>query len=157
MNPVEALRACKYLYLHELSEPEENQLRLVLYEAKIGAAASQATLDAEPNSEIRCLLSESKSIEHGPGCKIFEINWSSYIAYSVLNESYALPEPDTSVGTGRLFVKYTKSVYLDYLSRVTFADSTFPGPFKHWAVYCLNHCVDVASTADPTIEVKHAA
>jgi hypothetical protein len=103
------------------------------------------------------MLSESKGIEHGPGCRVFEINWESYVGYSVLDESYALPEPKSSEGTGRLFVEYTKSVYLDYLTRVTFADSTYPGPFKHWGVYCLNHCIDVASTAVPTIEVKNAA
>lgn len=157
MNPVEELRTCQYLYLHAISEPEENEVRLILHEARSGGAPSQAVLDAEPNPQIRKVLSESRAIEHGPGCRVFEVHWESYIAYSVQDESFARPEPATSVGAGRLFVEYTKSEYLDYLSRVTIANHDYPGPFKHWAINCLNHCVDVASTMEPAIEVRHAA
>lgn len=156
MNPVEELLACKYLYLHEIVEPEENGLRLIVREAQIGEPPTQAVLDAESNPEIRRMLSESRGIEHRPGCKVFEIYWPNYVGYSVRDESYALPEPDTSEGTGRLFVEYTRSLYLEYLSRATFADSDYPGPFKHWALYCQNHCVDVASTKEPTIEVRYS-
>ncbi len=157
MTPIEAIRGCKYLYLHHIGEPEENTLRLVIHEARVGGPPTKEALSRELLPEIQKMLAETRSIEHGPGCKVFEILWTSYVGYSVLNESYDLPEPATSKGEGKLFVEYTSSVFLEYLSRATFASSDYPGPFKHWAVYCLNHSVDVASTQEPRIVVTTAA
>ena len=156
MNPIKTIRACQYLYLHHIGEPEENTLRLVLHEARLGSSPSEDRLNAETSPGLRKILSESRAIEHGPGCKIFEVVWDTYIGYSVLNESYASPEPETSQGEGRLFVEYTTSVFLDYLSRATFASTDYPGPFKHRAVYCLNHSVDIASTREPKIVISTA-
>lgn len=81
--------------------------------------------------------------------------WSSYIGYSVENESYVLPEPKESVGEGRLMVVFTESVYLSYLSKATLASADYPGSFKHWALCCLNHIVKVASVEEPVITVSH--
>ena len=153
-SPVESIRECKYLFMHAVSEPEENALRVVLYEAKVGGPPTPKQLEAEPLLSVRELLSNSKAIEHGPGCRVFELVWPSYIGYSVENESYSSQEPPESMGTGRLLVEFTQSVYLSYLSRTTFASSDYPGPFKHWAMYCLNHVVNVASVEEPSITVS---
>jgi hypothetical protein len=147
---------CTYLYLHSIGEPDDGGLRLIVHEARVGGPPSGEELAAEALPELRTILAGSKVIEHGPGCKVFEITWGRYIAYAVENESYALPEPKGSIGTGRLFVEYTKSVYLDYLSKVSFASADYPGPFKHWAVLCLDHIVNVVSTSEPKIKVTHA-
>ena len=158
MSPlVEAIRACKYLYLHSLSEPEENSLRVVLHEAKVGGPPTAEQLAEESLPEVRALLAGSKAIVHGPGCQVFELVWTSYVGYSVENESYALPEPKESVGEGRLLVVYTESVYLSYLAKATFTSADYPGSFKHWALCCLNHVVNVASVEEPAITVSHGA
>ena len=152
---VGAIRACKYLYLHSVSEPEENSLRVVLHEAKVGGPPTAEQLAQEALPSVRELLAGSNAIVHGPGCQVFELVWPSYIGYSVENESYALPEPEESVGEGRLIVVYTESVYLRYLSKATLASADYPGPFKHWALCCLNHIVNVASVEEPAIMVSH--
>ena len=129
-------------------------LRIVLHEAQVGAPPSEEQMMGEP-SEIRNLLSGTKSIAHLPGCRVFELVWPDYIGYSVVNESYGSLEPTESIGEGQLLKTFTKSVYLDYLAQATFASSDFPGPFKHWAIYCLDHIVNVASTEEPIIHVTN--
>lgn len=152
-SPVEALRSCKYLFLDSITESEGEGLSLILHEASIGLPPASDTIAQEPMPEIRKMLAESNTIVHGPGCKVFSLRWRRYIGYSVENESYALPEPLSSQGEGRLLVEFTSSVYLSYLKQVTFAAADFPGPFKHWAVYCLDHVVNVASQDAPDVHV----
>jgi hypothetical protein len=147
---------CKYLFLHSIGEPDEGGLRLIVHEARVGGPPTAEELAAETLSAVRTILEGARAIEHGPGCDVFEIAWDQYIAYAVDNESYALPEPKESIGTGRVFIEYTKSAYLDYLAKVSFASEDYPGPFKHWKLLCLDHIVNVVSTNEPTIKVTRA-
>jgi hypothetical protein len=156
-SPVEALRSCKYLFLHSIAEAEGEGLVLVLHEAACGGPSAIDTIAQEPMPEVRKILAESTAIVHGPGCRVFSLRWSRYIGYSVENESYALPEPESSSSQGRLPVEFTSSVYLSYLKQVTFAGDDYPGPFKHWAVYCLDHIVNVASQDHPEVHVAAGA
>lgn len=149
---ITALNSCKYLYLNAIGEPTDNALRIVLAEAVSGRTLKEEDLSEHP-PEIRSLLASagSAAIESGPGCRIFELVWPSYIGYSVRNESFSLPETDE--GVGQLFVQYEKSKYLDFIASATFADSEHPGPFRHWAIYCLNHSLDIVSMDDPIVEI----
>ncbi|HVK53935.1 MAG TPA: hypothetical protein VM532_02795 [Burkholderiales bacterium] len=156
-SEINALQACKYLYLHSIAESDEGGIRLIVHEATSSGPVDHGILAAETQPEVRKLLAQCSAIVHGPGCKVFTITWATYIGYSVENESYALPEPPTSVSVGRLFIEYTKSVYLEYLAKRSFASAEYPGPFKHWAVHCLDHIINVASTEQPTIEVGNYA
>ncbi|HXY05537.1 MAG TPA: hypothetical protein VEI05_03240 [Burkholderiaceae bacterium] len=150
--------ACKHLYLRLLEEPEANALRLIIEEV-----SGTDLLDAAPAEAVSFdqtdVLSAQRG-EHGQGGRIFEVNWRSYIAYSVRNESYARTEPKGN-GKGRVFIKHTRSSYLDYLSVATLASDLFPAifprPIGHWAIYCLNHAVDVASIYEPEVTVRSGA
>lgn len=153
---VAAIQACKYLYLHSITEPEDNTLRVILLEAGVGSLPDEQQLAAEPMPEVRELQNSWGAIDHTPGCQVFELTWPSYVGYSVENESFAVEEPTDSIGEGRLMVEYTRSVYLSYLSKATFASEDYPGPFKHWAFYCLNHTVNVASVDSPHIVASMA-
>jgi len=150
---IEAIRSAKYLYMGSISEPRDNCLRLVILEATSDVLPGQAT-GADEAMDLPGPFSAARPILHGPGCRIFEIVWESYIGYAVQNESFHVSEPKESEGEGRLFVRYKKSTYLDYLAKVTFASADFPGPFVHWGIYCLNHTIDVASMADPKITIS---
>ena len=150
-SPIQAIQSCRYLFLHSISESEEEPLRIVLHEVRVGESPSEEVLAEEALPEVREILSKSRSIVHGPGCQVFELVWSRYIGYSVENESYATAEPIESVGEGQLLKVYTKSVYLEYLAKATFATAEYPGPFKHWAIFCLDHIVNVAATEEPII------
>jgi hypothetical protein len=147
---------CKYLYLASISEPAEGGLKLVIQEARAGGKPSAAVLSNELLPELKEILSKSSAIEHGPGCKVFEIYWSRYIAYSVENESYALSQSPEDKSQGRLFKLYETSAYLEYLEKVSFASADYPRPYKHWGVICLDHIVNVASTEEPVINARDA-
>ena len=42
---------------------------------------------------------------------------------------------------------YTRSQFLDYISRATLATLEYPGPFLHYGLPTDNHVVEVASTS----------
>lgn len=147
---------CKYLYLDRLFEPAENQLTVRILEATSGGQIQHGLLDSEPFKPLKDVLAGATAIEHRAGCRIFELTWRSYVGYSVLNESFAVPEPETSTREGHLFVEYTSSVYLDYLKRASWACADFPGPYRHWAALCLNHIIDVASVDEPVVAISIA-
>lgn len=69
-------------------------------------------------------------MEHIAGCRIFVVDWSHYVAYSVRNESYVATD-EYEVFEGPNFVKYTKSRYLDFVEQATFASDSHPGPMTH--------------------------
>ena len=150
--------ACKHLYLRLIEEPEVNSLRLIVEEV-----SGSDLLDADANGPASLPKengASARGAEPGPDGRVFEINWRSYIAYCVRNESYARSEPKGN-GKGRVFVKHTRSSYLDYLSVATLASDLFPAifprPIGHWAIFCLNHAVDVASIYEPEITVRASA
>ncbi|MEK6318967.1 MAG: hypothetical protein V4807_31520 [Burkholderia gladioli] len=148
---------CRYLYLRGIGQLDDGTLRLVLLEATEGGAVDLAKLGFDSPPELTDILKGARAIEHLPGCRIFDIRWSSYIAYSVVNESYASGEPETSDGSGKLFREYVRSEYLNYMRKASWACDDHPGPYRHWAAYCLNHVVDVASPSEPEITVEIAA
>ena len=149
-DPITAIRTCSDLFLQSVSEPDYNEVQVVLLEGRLGRGATPEEIEENP------MLAKARLVEHGPGCQIFVLSWPIYVAYAVENESYANPEPESSVGErGRISV-FTQSLYLDHLSRATRASANHPGPFKHWAMYCANHVVNVASTEEPEITVSLA-
>lgn len=149
--------ACKHLYLRLLEEPEANALRLIIEEVSGNDLLDADTTDP---ASSRSLGASPRSMERGQVGRVFEISWRSYIAYSVRNESYARAEPKGN-GKGRVFIKHTRSSYLEYLSVSTLASDLFPAifprPIGHWAIYCLNHAIDVASIYEPEIAVRNSA
>jgi len=155
-EPSLLIDACKYLYLVSITEPDDGGLRIVVQEARAGGAPAASVLADETLPELKAILSQSSVIQHGPGCKVFELYWSSYIGYAVENESYAQNHPYDVRSKGRLLVEYSKSVYLEYLSKASFASSDYPGAYKHWAVLCLDHIVNVASITEPRITANEA-
>jgi len=148
------IRSCEYLYLGSLTEPSVNTIRIVLLEAKAGSPVDAEKVARDYNlPELQSILAESRNIEHSSGCSRFELVWENYIAYSIVNESYSNGEPDTSVAVGarRLFAEYARSQYLDYLAKASFASADYPGPYRHWAIYCQDHTIDIASQVEPVI------
>lgn len=82
--------------------------------------------------------------------RVFEVVWSRYVAYSVLNESYASVDISEQY-EGHRFRVYSQSHFIDYVSRASFATAQYPGPTEHYAVVCENHVVDVISVAAPIV------
>jgi hypothetical protein len=149
----DSLNSVKYLFLRELSEPRDNSLRLIVEEAVDNRSAPPSTRSDIPG--LAEILKESWPIESVEGCKTFELSWARYAAYLVTEEligsggSY-----DDEVYTGRLLRVYTKSHFLDYLSRDTGGHTE---PVQHYKLICLNHLIDVGSYAPPDIRLMGSA
>jgi len=150
-SAIDALRSCEYLYLGAISEPGSNDLCIEVLEARVGEAATEADVADEQDERLRSLLLGSSPIEHFDDCRTFSLYWSTYICYGVVNESYSSGEPETRKGKGRLLVEYENSNFLDYLAVATFATEDYPGPYRHWAIQCLNRTIDVASQVQPVV------
>ena len=145
----EELNSCEYLFLRTISEPADNQLRLIIAEASPGGEVSVETRNALGLPDT--LLRDARVIESTAGDRLFELTWSSYIAYSVRDESFVSADDYEILESGRLVCLYAKSHFLDYISKATFASAVYPGPYRHIGINCQNHIVDVISTADPEI------
>jgi hypothetical protein len=103
---------CEYLFLTEIQELGCNRLRLIVHEGKPSGKP-------ETVSVAGSLIPDCTPIRITPDSVGFEVEWLHYVAYAVLNESYA-SYPDASQSyTGRRFRLYTKSHFRDYLVRLT--------------------------------------
>ena len=146
---ISVLNQAKYLCLRQISEPEENSLRLVVEEAIADRTETVSTPDpTSPLGEIRKGASPIKSVE---GCRAFELQWSRYVAYLVTEEGVGSGRSDEDeVYTGKLFRVYTKSHFLDHLARDTGGHFE---PILHYKLICQNHLIDVASYSPPEVRL----
>jgi hypothetical protein len=126
-----------------IGEPRNNDLRVVVLEAK-------------PASEpVQTVLGLATPIAPDETCRAYEIVWSGYVAYSVRNESYFRAEAGEALGGPPLAVR-TASAYLAYVRASTFATDDYPGVLTHWRLYLEWHCLDVVSVDPPEIRLMSA-
>jgi hypothetical protein len=139
--------SCYTIFVREISEPEENILRLVLQEAEKGPETASHNIGGT-------VIENLHPVEPTDRSRTFELKWKQYIAYSVRNESFASPDDDSAVrASGRLFRTYLKSHFLDFVSRATIASEQYPGRSTHFCVASECHVIDVISTQPPEIQI----
>jgi hypothetical protein len=150
---ISLLNQAEYLYLRNISEPEDNSLRLVVYEAIADPSATGSMQDpTSPFAEIR---KRARPIKSTHKCKAFELQWRRYAAYLVTEEcagsggSY-----EGEVYTGKLLRVYAKSHFLNHLSCDT---GGHIGPILHYKLVCQNHLIDVASYSPPEVRLLSTA
>ena len=142
MNIMEELNSHKYLYLDKLFEESDLELCILVDEAKV---QSDEPADLENASLYAAIVSDST-------CRKYKIIFENYIAYSVRNESYTVPD-DEEEFTGSLYRVYAKSRFLDYVAASTVGVEHVAGAYKHYGIVCLNHVIDVAGSREPSIEI----
>jgi hypothetical protein len=133
------------VFLESLHEPEDNALLLKIAEAKEIAAEKHDLIIGSHT------LSDLTPIRVTPDSRRFQLFWESYVAYSVRNESFALADKNDPEFRG-VFVERSTSTYLRFIEETTFATSVFQKPMRHWQVNCQNHCIDVVSFDEPSVE-----
>ena len=69
----DALNSARYLYLRELSEPQDNALRLVVQEAIVNPAGSVRSYPELP--ELEKISKGALPIESTDECRTFELVW----------------------------------------------------------------------------------
>ncbi|MBA0280961.1 hypothetical protein D7Y44_10145 [Stenotrophomonas maltophilia] len=137
-----ALDSREYLFLTDIGEPEANCLRLVIEEGQVKGEPRPVDLGNGRSIEgVRAIEITSHS-------QRFKLVWNAYISYAVHNESYQSWD-DSEAWSGNLFRRYSRSKFLDYLERATFADTRYPGPFMHYQVICQDHVIDIAALQPP--------
>jgi len=144
---ISLLNQAKYLFLRHISEPEDNSLRLVVEEAMTDRSDTGPVRDpASPFAEI---LKGALPIKSTNQCRTFELYWSRYVAYLVTEEVVGSGgDYEGDIYTGKLFRVYTKSHFLDHLSRDT---GDHFEPILHYKLLCQNHLIDVASCGPPEV------
>lgn len=143
MNLFSQINQHRYLFLTQISEPQDNALILLLKEAR-----ADGPLETIKIGEVE--LSNFQPIEVTTENSIYEVTFDNYIAYSVRNECYTMMDSDEK-SEGRLMCIYSKSKFLDYVKASTCARDDYPGPYQHYGFNCLNHIVDVVSVDPPKI------
>ena len=135
---------CKYPFLNEISELGHNKIRLLIEE---GLPAGEET-SVEVGDAI---ISGCTPITVTDESRAFELSWDSYVAYSVRNESFVTVDAEEFY-EGARFRRYSKSHFIEYVLKATFACTEYPGPTQHYEVVCEHHIVDVVSVAAPRIK-----
>lgn len=138
--------SCYTIIVRQICEPRENVLQVIVQEAAV---------NHEPVSIHvgEAVIQDLKRIESTESSRVFQLTWDKYIAYSVRNESFVTLDESEIVASGRLLRIYSKSTFLEYVSRATFAKQEHPGPYSHFQICSENHIVDVVSTEAPDISV----
>lgn len=149
-SEIDLLDNSKYLYLHQLSEPKDNSLRIVVDQAVLNPGPrSRPDLNDETLSRM---LKEAVPIETIEGCKRFELHWNHYIAYLVTEECVgSCGKYEDETFSGKLLRRYTKSHFLEHLTRDTGGHFE---PIQHFKLLCLNHLIDIAALEPPVITVS---
>jgi len=137
------LDTCGSLYLREIGETKQNCLRLLIEEAFV--MPEEVSVEFAGTEIANCHL-----VGPTANSRVFEIIWDNYVAYSLTNESYATRN-ESEEFSGRFARLYSKSHFLDYISRATLADKEYPGPLLHVELVCECHIIDVVSTRFPEV------
>jgi hypothetical protein len=138
--------SCYTIFVRQICEPRENVLQVIVQEA----AVNHEPVSVQVGEAV---IKNLKRIESTESSRIFQLTWDKYIAYSVRNESFVTLDDSEIVTSGRLLRIYSKSTFLEYVSRATFANQEHPGPYSHYQICSENHIVDVVSTEEPGISV----
>jgi hypothetical protein len=136
--------SCRYLALREITELGSNSLRLRVEEE----LPSPEAVSIEIGGTI---ISDCHSVRRTKDSQTFDIVWKSYVSYMVTNELFSPMDGPEQVSSGRQLRIYTKSHFLDFVSRTTIASSEYPGPLQHIAIITNDHIIDVVSVEDPHI------
>jgi len=134
-----------YLFLYKLFEPRDNSLTIILQEAIAN------TLKAGPTilPDGLTLPGDSSPIEPTAECRVFRLHWKNYVSYSVTEEMHgSTGNYDQEKYSGRLIRIYSKSNFLDFIEKNTGAHID---DYRHYQIACLNHVIDIASTAFPEL------
>ncbi len=143
------LNSAKYLFLREVSEPQDNSLRVVVQEGKASPDAVGAIRSGVP--EVTEIQKTAFLIESLEGCRSFELTWERYVAYLVTEEIVgSCGKGDDEIYEGGLLRLYTKSHFLEHLARDTGGHT---GQIQHYKLVCQNHLIDVASYGPPDIRL----
>lgn len=141
MESFETINALAFCYLTDIRGGPRRSLELTVTEA----SAAEFDDDIEGVTASMALTAPDAELP-----RAFRIRFAQYVAYSVRNESFASNAGD-EVFEGRIARVYERSRFLEFVRATTLDHPTYPGPYKHYGLLCVEHVVDVASTRQPEV------
>lgn len=126
-----------------LTEPDVNELRLSFSRCKVSEIPEKLVVGEKD-------FGDCFPIEIDNTLPVLQIDFKSYIAYAVTNESFTTWD-EYEEFQGKAFRIYNKSRYLDFIGEHTFASKDYPGEFKHYGIVCLNHIINIVSVDIPIV------
>jgi hypothetical protein len=123
---------------------------LVVQEAVVNPAGTGRSFNHELLPELNQIMKGASPIESTDSCRTFELTWKHYVAYLVTEECVGSCGPNgDEIFTGKLLRVYTKSHFLEHLSRDTGGHTK---EILHYKLTCLNHLIDVAAYVPPEVK-----
>ncbi|WP_425041296.1 hypothetical protein [Primorskyibacter sp. S187A] len=99
--------------------------------------------------ELDAVLSGSRAIVVRPGCRRYEIRFTSVVMHAHYDEGLHVPEDHEDFSTP--LRRYTDSRFLRFLKDETLADKLLDEPLLHYRIAMLNDIIDVAATTPPDV------
>jgi len=131
------------IFLYEITEPEENSLKIIVNRGK--------NEDYDVSLNVYGNSMKASPIVTDERLPSLQIEFQSYVSYSVINESFTCLQ-GIEIFEGEVFRIYKHSRYLDFIKLQTHARDMVPDKlFLHYQIPCLNHVIDVISFDEPKI------
>ncbi len=144
MKNFESINSHGCIYLGNISEPQDNSLRLVLEEGSFDD-------EERPLDPLMCEILGIPAPDPDKQTDIYEVIFNSYIGYTVLDESYVQAPHSSDETPLPVFRVYQQSKYLDFIKDSTQAVITHEGKLQQYSFKCLNHLIDVIASEPPVI------
>jgi hypothetical protein len=140
--PFDEINSSSHLFLVGIHEPKMNCLRVIIREgktSKLPVPVRVAGVD----------LGEGFPVEIDDSCATYQLEWTKYVLYQVLNEVFATVPEANEIYEGKLARTYTSSKLLQYVLGGTDATNEYPGKLLHYEVICTDHVVNVICAEPP--------
>ncbi|UWQ77843.1 hypothetical protein K3725_10970 [Leisingera sp. S132] len=82
------------------------------------------------------------SIEAQADSPAYVFEFENFVSYAVTDEMYAQNSKE-EIGQGNWISIYTRSHFLDFVRKSTWASTDYPGELTHYQINTLDHTVDV--------------
>ena len=139
MENFEAINALSFCDLAGIDEGPARKLVLTLHEAPASDFEEDSPMVAPPPADAE-------------PPRVLRVTFEDYVAYAVRNESFAINDPYETFD-GAIARIYRQSRFIDFVRATTLDHADFPGPFSHYGFLCVEHVIDVAAGAAPTVEL----
>lgn len=127
-------------------EPHVNSLRLMFIRRRVSDKPESIIVGDKLYTGYPVIADEQ--------LPIIQVDFETYISYCITNESLTVWD-DFEEFEGQAFRIYRKSRFLDFIKTHTFALDSFPGPFTHYGMVCIDHIINIVSVSPPIIaEIK---
>jgi hypothetical protein len=143
MDLLEQINKHSSIYLSNISESEENCLRLIIEEGSFVG-------DGKPMDPFMREVLGLASTDEASNC-IYEILFNNYICYAVLNQSYVIAQENSNCQDD-IFGCHSQSNYLHYVKQHSQLALAQSDSLKHYKLKCLHHIIDIATFDKPLIK-----